>query len=336
MRVVITGASGNLGTALLRRLRADGHELVGVSRRRPPPDVEPYSGVRWYPLDLGTADAGDQLADICSGADALVHLAWLIQPTHDRAQLRRANQGGAQAVARAASHVPHLVNVSSIGAYSRAPRGTWVDESWPAGGVASSSYSVDKVAVERTLEGVTDVVTHVRPTLVLQPDAASEIARYFLGPLVPVSLLNAKLFRFAPWPRELRLQFVHADDVAAAVAASLLVRPAGAVNLATDEVFDRAAIRRLFGGVGPPLPVGVVRAAATATWRARLQPIDGGWINLARSVPLLRSDRARTELDWTPKHSGDATLTEFIEALRQRRGHAGPLLSPRRLIGRAH
>jgi len=56
MRVVITGASGNLGTALLRRLRADGHELVGVSRRRPPPDVEPYAGVRWYPLDLGTAD----------------------------------------------------------------------------------------------------------------------------------------------------------------------------------------------------------------------------------------------------------------------------------------
>jgi nucleoside-diphosphate-sugar epimerase len=176
---------------------------------------------------------------------------------------------------------------------------------------------------------VTDVVTHIRPTLVLQPDAASEIARYFLGPLVPVSLLHPRLFRFAPWPPELQLQFVHADDVAAAVAAALLVRPAGAVNLATDEVFDRSGVRRVFGGVGPPLPVGVVRAAVTATWHARLQPIDGGWIDLARSVPLLRSDRARSELDWTPKHSGDATLTEFIEALRRRRGHAGPLLHPR-------
>jgi nucleoside-diphosphate-sugar epimerase len=334
MRVVITGASGNLGTALLRRLHRDEHDLVGVSRRRPPEDVEPYAGVRWHPLDLGDADAAPRLTQICAGADALVHLAWLIQPSHDRAQLLRANQGGAQAVAAAARAVPHLVNVSSIGAYAPAPRGTWIDESWPATGVPSSSYSVDKVATERTLEGVTDVVTHIRPTLVLQPDAASEIARYFLGPLVPASLLYPKLFRFAPWPRELHLQFVHADDVADAIASTLRVRPAGGINLATDEVIDRDGVRRVFGGVGPPMPMRAVRAAATATWRARLQPIDGGWIDLARSVPLLRSDRARTELGWTPKHPGDATLVEFLHALRERRGHAGPLLYPRRIVKR--
>src|SRR3954452_24176614 len=102
MRVVITGASGNLGTALLRRLHRDGHQSVGVTRRRPPTDVEPYAGVQWHLLDLAAADAGARLAEVCVGADALVHLAWLIQPTHDRARLRRANQGGAQAVARAA------------------------------------------------------------------------------------------------------------------------------------------------------------------------------------------------------------------------------------------
>lgn len=187
--------------------------------------------------------------------------------------------------------------------------------------MASSSYSVDKVATERILEGVTGVVTHVRPTLVLQPDAASEIARYFLGPLVPASLLHPKLFRFAPWPRDLQLQFVHADDVAEAIASILRIRPAGGVNLATDEVIDRDGMRRVFGGVGPPPPARAVRAAATATWRARLQPVDGGWIDLARSVPLLRTGRARIELGWMPKHPGDSTLVEFLHALRRRRGH---------------
>ena len=40
MRIVITGASGNFGTALLRQLTLDSgdqpHDLIGVSRRRPP------------------------------------------------------------------------------------------------------------------------------------------------------------------------------------------------------------------------------------------------------------------------------------------------------------
>jgi hypothetical protein len=91
----------------------------------------------------------------------------------------------------------------------------------------------------------------------------------------------------------------------------------------------------MFGGLAPPLPLRLLRGAVTATWHARLQPIDGGWIDLAAALPLLRSDRARRELDWTPTHAGDATLLEFLHALRARRGHAGPLLHPRRpLAGR--
>lgn len=336
MRVVITGGSGNVGTALLPRLRMDGHELLGVARRRPP-DVEPYVGAQWLPLDLSTPDAGDRLAEACAGADVVIHLAWQIQPTHNRETLRRTNQGGTHAVVRAVqqAEVPHLVHMSSIGTYAPAPRGTWVDESWPASGVASSTYSVDKAACEHIVGGATETVTLVRPTLILQPEAASEVARYFLGPLVPTSLLHPKLFRFAPWPREVMLQFVHSADVAAALAAIVSRRAGGAFNLATDQVIDRESVVRIFGGVAPPVPLRVVRGAVTASWLARLQPIDGGWIDLAGSVPLLHSDRARQELDWTPAHAGDATLLEFLNALRERRGRTGPLLYPRRRGARA-
>lgn len=333
MRIVITGASGNVGTALIRRLRRDGHHLLGVARRRPA-DVEPYVWVDWLPLDLSAAEAPQRLAEFCEGADAVVHLAWLIQPTHDREMLRRVNQGGTRALVEAVrrAHVPHLVNVSSIGAYSSAPRGRWVDESWPTNGVAGSSYSVDKAASERIVRDAADTVTIVRPTLILQPQAASEVARYFLGPLVPTSLLHPKLFSLAPWPNEVHLQFVHAEDVAAALAAILTRRIGGAFNLATDEVIDRASGSRLFGGLGPPAPLRLIRGAVTASWWLRLQPIDAGWVDLAGSVPLLRSERAKQELDWTPTHPGDATLVEFLHALRERRGHAGPLLYPRRLL----
>lgn len=336
MRIVITGASGNVGTALIRQLDHEGgHELIGVARRTPP-DIEPYGSVRWVSLDLAAAEAPDRLAQACAGADAVIHLAWLIQPSHDRAKLRSANQGGTRAAVAAVQRagVPHLVHMSSIGTYAPAPRGAWVDESWPTTGVGSSTYSVDKAACERIVADATDTVTTVRPTLILQPDAASEVARYFLGPLMPTSLLHPRLFRFAPWPREIRLQFVHAADVAAALSAIVARRPGGAVNLATDQVIDRARARELFGGLAPPLPMRAARAAATASWHLRLQPVDGGWVDLAGAVPLLRSDRARQELAWTPVHAGDATLIEFLRALRERRGHPGPLLRPRRLAAR--
>src|SRR6266542_3218692 len=100
MRIVITGASGNVGTALLRRLSRDGHELVGFTRRQPP-QVEPYAGVRWVRLNIAEPTAQARLADECHGADALVHLAWLIQTSRNRVRLRRLNPAGTATVATA-------------------------------------------------------------------------------------------------------------------------------------------------------------------------------------------------------------------------------------------
>ncbi|MDQ2749935.1 MAG: NAD-dependent epimerase/dehydratase family protein [Actinomycetota bacterium] len=330
MRIVITGASGNIGTALLRRLGSENHELVGVSRRVPP-DTQPYHGVEWHRIDLGTDPAAAALHDVFSGADAVVHLAWLIQPSHDRQALLRTNQGGTRSVIDAArrADVAHLVHMSSVGTYAAAP-GKWVDESWSNAGVATSSYSVDKAACEDMLDEAEGdlVVSRVRPAFVLQPAAASEISRYFIGRLVPVPMLRPGLMRFAPLPRDLAVQFVHADDVADLVSRILVARAPGAFNVASEPSVDRSTWRETFGGVGPSLPMRAVRAAATLSWRAHLQPTDGGWIDLAASVPLMRTDRAR-DLGWTPAHPADQTLREFVSALSQGRGERGPLLYPR-------
>lgn len=350
MRIVITGASGNVGTALLRRLGSTEHELVGVARRRPP-QAAPYDRADWVQADLSTSASTSLLETAFAGADAVVHLAWQIQPGRDREQLRRTNQGGTRRVIDAVrtTRVAHLVHMSSVGAYTPGPSGpapekAWADEDWPTTGVATSSYSVDKAAAETMVADFVSeqatgqsaapqthptrrdpgdpvtTVTVVRPALILQPDAASEIARYFLGPLVPTSVLHPALLRFAPWPRALSLQVVHADDVAQAVDLILARRASGAFNLAADPVLDRAGARACFGGLGPSLPLAALRAAATLSWRLHLQPTDAGWIDLGARAPLLRADRARTELGWDPRHRGDEVLRQFVEALREGRG----------------
>ena len=105
MRIVVTGATGNVGTSLVSLLGDDPavDVVVGVARRRPtwfPPKVD------WVQADV----AVDDLEPIVDGADAVVHLSWLIQPARDPRAMWATNVVGtrrlADAVAR--THVPAL------------------------------------------------------------------------------------------------------------------------------------------------------------------------------------------------------------------------------------
>src|SRR4028118_1762463 len=122
LTVAVTGASGNVGTALLRRLTAPGSgvaEVRGLARRQPP-DIEPYSSVTWYTADLGETSSEQALTNLLEGVDAVVHLAWVLQPGRRPEAPRRANVDGPRRVMRSAvaAGVQHVVHMSSLGAYA--------------------------------------------------------------------------------------------------------------------------------------------------------------------------------------------------------------------------
>src|SRR3954454_19797793 len=143
MRVVVTGATGNVGTSLVRALGADERvtEIVGIARRRP--ELQ-YAKTTWEQLDVEADRA--RLPAVFAGADAVVHLAWLIQPSRDQRELRRVNVDGSHAVFEAAAQggVGALVYPSWIGPSPPGPKDTPVDERWPTGGIQSSFYSRHK------------------------------------------------------------------------------------------------------------------------------------------------------------------------------------------------
>ncbi|WBB78046.1 NAD-dependent epimerase/dehydratase family protein [Micromonospora sp. WMMD882] len=325
MRIVIVGASGNAGTALLRRLRREpGLELVGVARRLPAPTAgAPYDGVAWHSCDVGEAGAVDRLTGVFAGADAVVHLAWQIQPSHDQEVLRRTNVGGSRAVVEAVlrAGVPALAYASSVGAYAPGPKDRPVSERWPTTGVPGSSYSQHKAQVEELLDGVERQhdelrIVRLRPGLIFQRDAATEITRYFLGPFAPVRLLRYGRIPLVPTHRRLRLQAVHADDVADAYARALLSPDArGAFNVAADPVLTPELVARHFHGWTVPVAAPVLRTAAALSWRARLQPVDPGWVQLALDAPLMSSERAGTELGWRPRTDALAALRELFAGM---------------------
>jgi nucleoside-diphosphate-sugar epimerase len=329
VRIVVTGASGNVGTALLRRLTD--HDVVGVCRR-PPGGAEPYAGVRWVSLDL--AAPTPDLAPVFEGADAVVHLAWGFQPSHDIDYLERLGVGGTRAVVAAAREagVPHLVHMSSLGAYS-AGADVPVDESWPTDGVPSLAYSRHKSAAERILdEHERDhpdppAVARLRPGLVVQRDAGSALLRYGMPAYVPAGVLRH--VPLLPVDRKLVVPIVHTDDVADAIVRVLERRATGAFNLAAEPPVDRDTIARVLGARPVHLPAPVLRAVVALTWRLRLQPLDPGWLDLAFAVPLLDTTRARTELDWTPQVRSDVALAQVIEGMASGDGTGSPVLRRR-------
>ncbi|MFE7504113.1 NAD-dependent epimerase/dehydratase family protein [Promicromonospora sp. NPDC057488] len=334
MRVVVVGATGNVGTALLRALHAEPRvtSLLGIARRLPNRAAEPYAHAGWAAVDIAAEDTDEhvvaQLAAQFGGADAVVHLAWLVQPDRERELLRRANVEGTRRVAEAAARagVPHLVVASSVGAYAPAgddaPRG----EEWPVRGLPTSHYSVDKVAQERVLNAFQGahpevVVARLRPALIFQADAARSIARNFLGPLVPVRLLGRGGLPVLPLPAGLRLQAVHADDVADAYRRVVVERARGAFNVAADDVLAGADLARIVDhGRVVEVPPALARGAVAAAWAGHVVRADPGWVDLALSVPVLDSTRIRSELGWAPRRTGADAVEDLLAGMSAGRG----------------
>jgi UDP-glucose 4-epimerase len=331
MRIVVLGASGNAGSALLRALEAEPAvgEVVAVARR--PPADWPTGKTAWRALDIET----DALAPLVQGADAVVHLAWLIQPGRDPARCRAVNVDGTRRVldAVAATGVPAFVYASSVGAYAPGPKDRAVDETWPTDGIPSSFYSRHKAEVERMLdrferEQPGTRVVRLRPGLIFQRAAASEIRRLFAGPFLPGRIVDPRLIPVVPRHPRLRFQAVHADDVADAYRRALVGDARGAFNIAADPVLDGDALGRLLGARPVPVRAGVLRRGAAAAFALRLTPTPPGWIDLALGVPLMDTARARTALGWQPRHDAAETLLELLAGIRDGAGDGTPTLRP--------
>jgi nucleoside-diphosphate-sugar epimerase len=328
MRVVVTGASGNVGTSVLAALAGESQvtEVVGIARRVP---EVPMPKVEWIGADV----VEDDLAPLFDGADAVVHLAWAIQPSRDEATTERINVLGSERVfdAVAAARVPALVYASSVGAYSPGPKDRAVEESWPVEGIPTSFYSRHKAATEDLLDGLERRapqlrVVRLRPGLIFKAEAASEIRRLFAGPFLPSFLVQKRLIPLVPDVPRLRFQAVHSRDVGEAYRQAVVREVSGPFNIAAEPAIGVAELRELLGARSVKVPAKALRAAADLSWKLRLQPSPPGWIDLALGVPIMDTTRARTELGWKESVTSLDALAELLTGMRHSDGGATPPL----------
>jgi nucleoside-diphosphate-sugar epimerase len=309
MRVLVTGSSAHLARALLPRLLADPRirQVTGVDLR--PGD---FSHPNFTPVQLDVRDPA--LAAHLAGIDALVHLAFVVMQgdlkmrRQDRAYIRDVNVNGSQAVFTLAARagVKTLIHLSSAAVYALPLRQAPATETHPRAALPGFAYAEDKIAVETWLEDFEREhaelrVVRLRPHVILGPRAQP-----FLR-----ALLRAPVYPRLPSPAPLT-QCVHEDDVAQAIERALFAPVRGAFNLACADAVSFRDLQRKVHGWALPLPLALVRGAFYAAWRYAGYGTDPAWLAGMPHTLTLDTTRARTELQWRPRHP---TIDACLKAL---------------------
>jgi nucleoside-diphosphate-sugar epimerase len=337
LRVVVVGATGNVGTSVVHALSADPavESVVAVARRKP---AWSTPKMRWVSADI----TSDPLTNVLHGADAVVTLAWQFQPTPDpHATWRTNGQGSLRGVDGAAqAGVPALIHASSVGAYSPGSKDDPTDENWPTHGWPAAAYTREKAYLERVLDAYEQRhpeirVVRVRPAFLFKQRSASQQRRLFAGPLLPNGLIRPSMVPVVPDIPGLRFQVMHTDDAADAYRRCITRPVRGPFNLAADPVVDARLLADCLGARVVRLPAGVARAALSALWHLHLIPAAPDLFDAVLRVPIMDAGRAGRELGWTPRYTSRQAIEEFLTGLRHGAGMATPPLAARAEGGRA-
>jgi uncharacterized protein YbjT (DUF2867 family) len=192
VRVLVVGASGFIGGALVQALLREGHEVVCAARR--PPCL---AGCEALPVDLAQVPAADWWRPRLAGVQAVVNAVGILRE-HDEQTFRALHTDAPIELFKACAlaGVPVVVQISALGA----------DES------AQSRYHLSKKAADDLLRALPLHAAIVQPSLVYGEGGAS--ARLF-NQLAAMPVLPL------PHRGAIAVQPVHRDDVVAGVLALL-------------------------------------------------------------------------------------------------------------------
>jgi UDP-glucose 4-epimerase len=285
MRVLVTGSAGHLGESLLRRLRQDGHDAVGLDVLDAPDTI------------VGSIVDRDCVRRCLPGVDAVVHAATLHKPhveSHSRAEFVTTNIAGTLILLEesVAAGVERFVFTSSTSAFGRAlvppphAPAAWITEH--VADVPRNIYGVTKGAAEDLCElihrdhGLAVVILRTSRFFPEADDRDDVRGRYADANAKVNELLYRRVdLEDGVWAHQLALE--RAPDIGFGRYIISATTPFSRADLADIRVDAPAVVRRLF----PEYEA----IYAERDW-AMFPTIERVYVN----------ERARRELGWSPRY----------------------------------
>jgi UDP-glucose 4-epimerase len=311
MRYVITGGSGYIGSRLIELLveRDDTERVVDIDVRPP--------GVPWPKTEYVHGDVRDRAAmrELLEreAPDVLLHLAFIFNPIHDEALMYDVDVNGTQAVLEAASEagVEQVLVTSSVAAYGAFPDNPVpIAEDHPVRGQPDLAYARHKAESDRVsqLWAATHpdrVMTIVRPTFVFGPNVDNFLSRPFTDS--PFILVLDGV--------EVDLQFVHQDDVVAAISGLIDAREGGAFNVAADGLVSWREAAELIGKRVREMKFRTAYRLYSAAWRLHAPRVEApaGSLHFVRHPWVVSNAKLKSAIGWEPKYDSREV---FIQTMR--------------------
>ena len=319
VRYLITGGSGYIGSRLVERLAAGGEgERILICDVRPPRVFRP--GVEYRRVDVRDATA---VREAVAGErpDALVHLAFILNPMHDEALMYEIDVGGTHNVLEACSEagVEQVLVTSSSTAYGAFPDNPVpLTEDHPVRGVPEFEYARDKAESDRlcqlwALRHPDRVMTIVRPCIVFGPSVDNYLVR----------LWTRQPFQADFGLPDPGIQFVHEDDVVEALSVLLSGRHSGAFNVAGEGVMSTEECASIVGLPRRRVPLRAMRRLSAAMWRLHASEAPPGSLDFALYPWLVSNEKLKRETGWQPRYSSRETF-EITMRAHGKLADAGP------------
>jgi UDP-glucose 4-epimerase len=308
---LITGISGYLGTLVLRGLADDPsiESIVGVDIR-PPSFVGPK-------LEFRQADVRDYtgIREAMQDCDAVLHMAFILDEIRDKKKTYDININGSKNVFHACldTGTPWLIQVSSMAAFGAHPDNPFPlrEEDYPRGDYRCY-YSYSKAEIEHYFfrliqENPGLGLTILRPCIIVGKRLDNTISRLF-----------SRGMGLRPRGSDPHTQFVHEDDLTAAIRLVLARQAQGIYHVTSDDTIALSEMLRRAGMYAPEFPVELMCRLADAAYTFRLSPISSHWINMFRHSMVGSNEKIKRELGWRPSHTSSELFELVLEAGKKR------------------
>ncbi len=306
MKVAITGAAGYFGQRITERL--EGNEacdkIVGISRRK---FEHSFKKLDYYRMDVRSEELKQLFGKY--EIDAVVHLAFVVNPIHDAKEMNSIDVEGARNVLEAAKQagVKKVIMTSSTMVY-----GAWPDnpefltESSPLRSHPKYYYSKDKVEVEKMCgvfkkQNPDMIITILRPCLVIGPNVNHFYSRLVNWPVLPLVGGNNP-----------GIQFVHENDIGRAYEFFLTNDIGGTFNIVGDGTMKWKEIIGAAEKRAVKMPGFIVYPILSLMWKLHLTESPPEILDFIRYRWVASGDKAR-KAGFTPDYNSKEALYTFLK-----------------------